>query len=243
MKYSKPVLSFGAVALVLGTTIVVAGAVHPPRTANAGGGGGVEFDFARIYWEYNATADDLGVHVTLDGEDWTELEIENPDEDVIFGVQGKGPYQEFGMTELFFEGAEPSLDDVPLDVLLAKFPEGRYEFSGLTADGHEIESTDRFTHAIPDGPTVFADLGANDFLRIRWTEVDSPPPGFPNRRIDIVAYQVIVEDFQVTVPPDVFAMTVPPEYVATLEPGEHQFEVLAIEKSANQTLSEGYFDL
>ena len=240
MKCSNPGLSFGAAALVLGTTIVVAGAVHPPRTAPAGGGQ-VDFDFARIYWEYNSTANDIGVHVTLDGEDWTELEIENPSEDVIFSVKGKGPYHEFGLTELFFEGAEPSLEDVPLQELLAKFPEGRYEFSGLTADGHEIESMDRFSHAIPDGPDVFADQGANDFLRIRWSAVDSPPPGFPNKRIDIVAYQVIVEDFQVTVPASVLSVTVPPEYVGTLESGEHQYEVLAIDKSANQTITEGYF--
>ena len=240
MKHSKLVLSLGATALTLGTTILVAGAAHPPGTV-AAPGGDVSFSFARIYWEYNSSANDLGVHVTLDGEDWKRLEIEKPNQEVIFKVRGLGPYQEFGMTELFFEGAEPSLDDVPLDELLAKFPAGLYEFSGITADGQEIESDAKFSHAIPDGPDVFADQGGNDFLRIRWTEVDSPPFGFPNERIDIVGYQVIVESFQVTVPPDVFAVTVPPEFVATLAHGEHQYEVLAIEKSANQTLTEGYF--
>jgi len=36
-------------------------------------------------------------------------------------------------------------------------------------------------------------------------------------------------------------MTVPPEFVATLAAGEHDFEVLAIEASGNQTLTEGTF--
>jgi hypothetical protein len=31
-----------------------------------------------IYWEYNSSVNDLGVHVFLDGEDWRELKIINP---------------------------------------------------------------------------------------------------------------------------------------------------------------------
>lgn len=239
MTHKKSVLSFGAAALALGTTIVVAGATQPPR-ANAAGGQ-VRLAFSRIYWEYNSTANDLGVHVTLDGEDWAELEIENPDEDVIFSVRGEGPYQDLGMTELFFEGAEPSLDEFPLAELLALFPEGRYDFSGLTVDGEEIEGTGRFSHAIPAGPEVFSDVGPNGLLRIRWNAVNGPPLGFPNKPIHIVGYQVIVESFQVTVPATVSSVTVPPEYAGTLAQGEHQFEVLAIDRSGNQTITEGYF--
>ncbi|TAH36763.1 MAG: hypothetical protein EYC70_07160 [Planctomycetota bacterium] len=59
----------------------------------------------------------------------------------------------------------------------------------------------------------------------------------------MVAYQVIVESFQATVPSTVLSMTVPPEFVGSLAPGKHQFEVLAIEESGNQTLTEGYFTL
>src|SRR5262245_11372386 len=81
---------------------------------------------SRVYFEYNSSANDLGVHVSLDGEDWKELEIVNPAGRTIFEVEGRGPYAELGMTELFFEGAEPNLDDIPLDVLLGKFPEGNY---------------------------------------------------------------------------------------------------------------------
>jgi len=234
-------LSFASVGAViaLGTTIVVSGAMNPPTTRSPGRE--VPLSISRIYWEYNASADDLGVHVTLDGEDWKKLKIFRPDEQELFEVRGRGPYSQLGMTELFFEGAEPSLADFPLEDLLAMFPEGEYEFEGRTVDGEEIEGSSMFTHAIPDGPAVFAQVGSNDFVRISWNAVTAPPLGFPNRPIVIAGYQVIVGTFQVTLPPTAFSVTVPPEFVASLAPGEHPYEVLAIEQSGNQTLTEGTF--
>jgi hypothetical protein len=228
--------------LILATTLARASA--PPASsaapASAPASAEVQFSIGNIYWEYNSSANDLGVHVTLDGEDWKGLVIENPDEEILFQVKGRGPYREFGMTELFFEGAEPSLDEVPLEELLEQFPEGTYEFSGFTVSGEEIEREDSFTHAIPDGPNVSSKL-RGDQLKINWTRVTAPPPGFPDEPIHIVGYQVIVESFQLTLPPDVFSVTVPPEFVRTLAFGEHQYEVLAIERSGNQTLREGSF--
>lgn len=212
------------------------GAAASPREPPA-----VPLKIAKIYWEYNASANDLGVHVSLDGEDWKRLKIVNPSDRVIFAVEGKGAYKELGMTELFFEGAEPSLDDFPLAGLLARFPEGTYEFEGKLVDGTETDATPMFSHAIPAGPVVAATYGPDDSLVITWTEVTAPPPGFPAKPIDIVGYQVIVGSFQVTLPPTSRSVTVPPEFVASLAPGEQPFEVLAIEKSANQTLTEGTF--
>jgi len=236
MKHTrKLVFAFVALASTLSTTAVLTSA-RPPREPDE-----IPLSIARIYWEYNASADDLGVHVFLDGEDWKTLRIENPKEQVIFEVRGKGPYAGLGMTELFFEGAEPSLAQFPLKKLLGLFPEGTYDFEGLTVDGEEIEGEAKFSHAIPDGPEVFAHVSKPDFLEIDWNKVTGPPLGFPNKPIQIVAYQVIVESFQVTVPANVLSVTVPPEFVGSLKAGEHAFEVLAIEKSGNQTLTEGTF--
>ena len=236
MKRVTPLLSFSAVVLTIGVPIVLLGAAHPPRT-----GGEIPLEISRIYWEYNSSANDLGVHVILDGEDWYRLKITNPADRTIFSVQGQGPYRELGMTELFFEGAEPSLEDVPLEELLAKFPAGEYEFEGRTVDGEAIEGTGAFSHAIPAGPAVFANLGPDDLLRIEWDAVTGAPADFPVQRVDVVAYQVLVESFQVTVPASVLGVTVPPEFVGTLAPGLHQFEVLAIEASGNQSITEGFF--
>src|SRR5262245_41609666 len=81
------------------------------------------FSVSRIYIEYNQSGNDLGFHVSLDGEDWKTLKIVNPDGISVFEVATHGGYKDLGLTELFFEGAEPSLDDVPLGDLLALFPE------------------------------------------------------------------------------------------------------------------------
>jgi len=197
--------------------------------------------FSRIYIEYNASANDLGYHVSLDGEDWKTLRIVNPAGRTIFDVTGRGPYSQLGMTELFFEGAEPSLDDFPLDELLALFPEGKYKFTGLTVDGAGISSTGTLTHAIPDGPVVSAVVDG-DTVVIGWEAVTGTPPGFPNRRIEISGYQVIVDPFQVTLPATSREVTLPREFVRTLKAGVHPFEVLAIEAGGNQSITEGTFE-
>src|SRR5262245_39292039 len=155
----------------------------------------IPLEISKIFIEYNSSANDLGFHVSLDGEDWKKLKIVNPNGRTIFEVQGRGPYKELGMTELFFEGAEPSLDEVPLDELLAKFPEGDYEFEGRTVDGSEIGGTGTLSWAIPAGPTDVAAKVNGTSIVISWSPVTGSPKGFPRRKIDIVGYQILVDPF------------------------------------------------
>src|SRR4029453_13223477 len=113
--------------LLAAIAFLLAGA---PRECRAGEK--VALEIAKIFFEYNSTDKDLGVQVRPDGEDWRELRIVNPNDKGIFHVEGRGPYKKFGLTELFFEGAEPTLTDVPLEELLADFPAGQYQFKGRT---------------------------------------------------------------------------------------------------------------
>ena len=164
---------------------------------------------------------------------------------LVFDVRGRGPYEELGLTELFFEGAEPSLFEVPLDELLARFPEGIYEFEGVTVDGTAIAGDGKLSHAVPAGPEVSVET-AGDSRRIRWTRVNTvaiDPAGgeFPHRPINVVGYQVIVGSFQVTLPGSATSIVIPPEYFASLKRGTHGFEVLAIDASGNQTITSGVF--
>jgi len=238
MKSCRFLFPLGGSLLAAAMIITLVGAGPPPGNKATT----LPLEFSRIYWEYNSSANDLGVHVTLDGEDWNKLRIINPNGKVLFNVVGKGPYNQLGMTELFFEGAEPALDEFPLEDLLALFPEGEYDFEGVTVDGETIEGEWQFSHAIPDGPEVTATVIGSSYLRIDWTAVTSTPPGFPVEPLNITGYQVIVDEvFQVTVPSNVFSLTVSPEFVASLGPGEHPIEVLAIEASGNQTLTEASF--
>jgi hypothetical protein len=215
--------------------------------------GDVTFGESRIYIEYNSTDNDLGYHVSLDGDDWKMLKIFNPNGRLIFHVRGKGAYKRLGMTELFFEGAEPSLFEFPLEELLALFPPGTYDFEGITVEGEDIEGESTLSHAVPAGPDVSDSddtVGAGNSLTIRWdpvTEVATDPAGgtFPDLPINVVEYQVIVGSFEVTlpaiVPPSPQSVQVPTEYVAALEPGTHLFEVLAIDEGGNQTITIGSF--
>jgi hypothetical protein len=230
-KRSVPVL-FGAAIALMSANAGPAWAAHSF----------VPFKEARIYIEFNQTANDLGYHVSLDAEDWTRLAIVNPRKRLVFEVEGRGPYRQLGMTELFFEGAEPNLDEFPLDDLLALFPEGAYTFVGRTVDRRTLVSTSTLSHAVPNGPgNVTALLGTSDSLVISWDAVTTVPVGFPDRPISIVSYQLIVKPFQVTVPATVTSVTVPPEFVSSLPAGENLFEVLAIDASGNQSITESSF--
>ncbi len=201
-----------------------------------------QLDISRIFIEYNDSGPDLGFHVLLDGEDWREIEIFNPNGRLIFEVEGGGAFGNLGMTELFFEGAEPNLNDVPLRQLLAMMPEGRYRFVGETVDGERITGSGRLTHAVPAAPEVDAEVDGTD-VTISWSSPAAPPRGFPNRKIVIVGYQVIVGSFQVTLPASASEITLPEAFTASLEPGVHDFEVLAIEAGGNQTITEGEFEI
>src|SRR5262245_46817009 len=223
---------------LLGALVLLPGARPTPQGP---GGTEVPLEVAKIFFEFNSTDNDLGVHVSLDGEDWKTMKIVKPGGQTIFSVEGKQGYAQLGMTELFFEGAEPTLDEFPLADLLALFPAGVYEFSGKTVDGPTIDGEGTLPHAVPAGPAVSASVGPGDSLVISWAPVTSPPAGFPALPINVVGFQVIVEDFQVTLPATTFSVTVSPEYVASLPSGSHSFEVLAVEAGGNQTITEGTF--
>ena len=215
-------------ALLLGTL-----AFGLAATGDAAG-----FAEARIFIEYNSSANDLGFHVFLDGEDWRMLQIVGPSGMTLAALEGKQGFAQFGLTELFFEGAEPTLDEVPLEELLASFPEGRYRFIGTTLDGARLARAATLSHAVPAGPSVSASVDGNTVV-IRWEAVTSPAEGFPDRKINIVGYQVIVDSFQVTLPASSRKLTLPREFVQSLGSGAHGFEVLAIEAGGNQTITEG----
>jgi len=206
-------------------------------------GWAVQFKEARIYIEYNSSANDLGFHVSLDAVNWESLKIVNPAGTTIFEVVGKGGYAGLGLTELFFEGAEPNLDEFPLAELLARFPEGKYNFIGVTVGGGRLLSTATLSHAVPDGPSVSAEVNG-DTIVIRWDPVTGPAEIIPDENVVIVGYQILAglhDPFQITLPATSTEVTLPREFVLSLARGEHPFEVLAIEASGNQTLTEGSF--
>jgi hypothetical protein len=200
------------------------------------------FTNVNVFFEFNATAQDIGVQLFFDAGGWKNVSITGPD-GKIFNVNGSGNLGLIGLTEASLESEEPSLGEVPLPQFLALFPEGKYKFSGETVDGQKMQRTDTLTHMIPDGanivsPAEDAVVDPGDTI-IDWIPVTTPAG------IQIISYEVIVErdnplrTYSVDVSPSVTEVHVPSEF---LDPNTiYKFEVLAIEVSGNRTLTESTF--
>ena len=111
-----------------------------------------EFDVAELFFELNNTDGDLGIHALIDGEAWKKLEIEDKKEREILDVTVKGRLRRQGLTEIFFESAEPTFDDLPPAQFFRRFPAGTYEIEGTTLDEVELENEVELTHVMPAPP-------------------------------------------------------------------------------------------
>ncbi len=205
------------------------------------GGGDVELAAAEIFIEINDTDGDAGIQIFMDGEGWNKMTVTDPNGTEHLVLEATSGIGAQGLTEFFFESAEPSFDVQPLSELLDRFPEGKYTYTGETVDGDVISGAAELTHDIPAAPVVSPADGAEveGPVVIGWEEVTEPAG------IEIVRYQVIVEleeplqVFQIDMPPDARSVTVPAEWI---EPGtDYVFEVLAKEASGNQIITEHEF--
>jgi hypothetical protein len=227
------ILLLSLVALILGATARRGrGEKHHHKVAK------MPFEEASLYIEFNSTAQDVGIQVALDAEAWKNLRIVSPDGRTILDLSGKGSLRKLGLSEFFFESDEPALADLPLEDLLAEFPEGEYKFFGTTPDGEKLLSTSMFSHEIPDGPVIVSPgLQDRDSTVIQWNRVTTPPG------IEIASYEVVIEKddrtFDVKLPGTATRVTIPSEF---LEPGtDYPFEVLAKAENGNQTITESSF--
>ena len=112
----------------------------------------IPFSEAEIFFELNNSDGDLGIHALIDGDAWRRLKIEDPNERRILGIGVSGRLRRQGLTQLFFESAEPPFDELSPATFFARFPEGTYEISARTLDGEEMESETQLTHVMPAPP-------------------------------------------------------------------------------------------
>jgi hypothetical protein len=207
--------------------------------------------------ELNATDRDVGVRGFFDYEPWKELEIEDPRGRTIAEVEAEKRMKRQGFAELFFESGEPELSELPFSVFFRRFREGDYEFEAEPIDGGEVECTAEFTHVIPCGPVVSVDVDTvEETVTIEWDEVEDVVDPVatdatggtaivcvtPDEPLEIEGYEVILEgeesEFNFKISDDVTELVLPLEI---FEAGDYEFEVLAIEESGNQTITEGEF--
>jgi hypothetical protein len=238
----------GALAVLLTLAAASAGAI-----AAAGDGAGdpakrkpIPYEINDLFIETNATDGDIGLQLLADVDEWDKFTLRDPKgRKLMMKAQTKGRLHGWGLTELFWETAEPEFSELPLSKFKKRFPEGKYRFRGRSVEGRKIVGADRLTHVIPAGPVITSptkdeEVNANS-LTVSWEPVTEPAG------VEIVSYQVIVvqepvEVVTLNLGADVTSVDIPDE---ALTPGapETKVEVLAREKSGNQTISEVPFSV
>lgn len=237
-------VSAAMIAVVLGTPAPVVSAQDGERAPKV-----VKLKDARLKIELNATDQDAGVQVFLDADPWKTMDIFDPAGKLVFRSITRGRIGKQGATELFLESAEPNFSELTFEKFLERFPEGNYRFVGEGLEGETYVGKAKFTHNVPDGPVLVspaegAVVDPNSTV-VSWQPV-APPNGSP-----IIGYQVLIVKpntgivalpkiiLDVMMPSTATKMRIPAGFL--LANSEYEWEVLAIEKGGNQTLSVGHF--
>lgn len=239
------------VALVLGAATLMPSvrAQRPQRFAEA-----------QLFFELNHTDGDLGIHASIDGVPWTDLHIEGPGDRQLLNIVSAGRLRTQGPTQLFFESAEPSFDELPPADFFRRFPEGRYEIEGRTQGGDTIESTAVLSHVLAAPPENILVSGARAAescdaeniprvsppVFIDWDPVTGSHPDIGKTgRITVSRCQLFVEregvKLSLDLPPDVTAFEVPTG--VTRLGSEFMFEIIVRTSTGNNTAVESCFEV
>ena len=224
-----PVFLVAVVALILGATAADSWA------KGWGWGDPEDFEVAELYFELNDTDEDLGIHGKIDGGPWKNIWIRDPFYRLMMKVKARGRLRQQAVTELFFESAEPTFDDLEPDEFFDRFPEGDYSIYGWSEENKLLKGESLIRHVMPAPPSgiVVSDvpinhktvdcesedlpeveLGEEDDVIISWDPVeDSHPTIGDEGDIEAALYQVVIE-FDVEVDEEdfesVFSVDLPP---------------------------------
>jgi hypothetical protein len=208
----------------------------------------VPLEDARLKFEINSTDRDGGVQVFIDAEEWKTMSIFDPQGKQIFSTETGGRLARFGGSELFLESGEPPFSELSLSKLLKQWPAGVYKFRGTGADAQVFRGSARLTHRLPAGPKLVTPVEGSapqpQDTVMHWRQAPAPEGS------RIIGYQVLVEretelnalpvvTLDVMMPPTATSLRVPPGFLRPK--AEYSWEVLAIERSGNQTLSSSTF--
>ena len=240
-------------ALLMALVVVASGVVAARAWA-------AEFSQAELFFELNDTDGDLGIHASIDGGPYVRLEIEDPQGRTILVVTAQGRLAKQGLTQLFFESAEPPFDELPAAAVLPPVPRGGVRDRGH----HERRGRDRGDGAAQPragSPGVRHSgrraAGGGELRR------GQPTVGFSGRArphrlgpgdtshptigksgpVEIVRYQFFVEQgafkLGLDLPPDVTEFQVPSAVART---GRRvKFEIIARTATGNNTAVENCF--
>jgi hypothetical protein len=206
----------------------------------------IELDEAEVFIEWNSTDTDFGIQFFWDGEDWSSMRVQNESGKAVLSVKASGNVKAQGLTEGFFESAEPSAAELPMEEFLERFPEGEYTFQGKTLEGERLVGDTELTHTLPAPPTNLSPAGgslvSNDGFTASFDAVTQDSNGNP---LAIELYELVVEKLDDEPILQVFSVILPPTQTSVFVPGQfleadtqYKLEVIAQEESGNRTISE-----
>lgn len=249
MNTKRPMQLLSVLPMTMGClTLEAAPPVAPPAP----------FPEAELFVELNNTDGDLGIHGSIDGGPYSELEIDDPKDRTILRVTGRGRLARQGLTQLFFESAEPNFEELTPEQYFQRFPEGAYEIEAEKLDGGHLASTVTLSHVLAaavsnilvsgvpaaescDAP--YLPLVSNPVI-IDWDPVTTSHPTIGNfGDVEIAKYQFFVEregvKIAVDLPPTVTRFRVPAQIIALGD--EFKFEIIARTTTGNNTAIESCF--
>ena len=146
----------------------------------------LSFDEAHLFFELNNTDGDLGIHALIDGDAWKSLRIKDFDGREILKIRVRGRLRRQGLTEIFFESAEPLFAELPPAMFFERFPAGTYDIVGRTLEGDELTSERERQNAIPAPPSTTVNGMAAAI------QCDDEAPGYDAPTVANVGEEVII---------------------------------------------------
>lgn len=195
-------------------------------------GPSIPFADASLFFEFNSTDDDLGLQLFLDTDDgWKRVRVLDPSSSEIILFETRGKLSQLGITELRYESAEPSPEEV-----LALFPPGQYRFRGRTVEDDQLASNVILSHDLPPAPTFSPSDG--EVVDPKQTVVEWNAPGAEEVEL-IIEQDELGHVLDITVSASTKRMRVPQQF---LTPGmEYKIEILSIAENGNKTIAESTF--
>jgi hypothetical protein len=192
----------------------------------------VPFAEAQLFFELNSTDNDLGLQLFLDTDDgWKRVRVLDPARRDVILFETGGRLSRLGLTELRFESAEPSPEEV-----LALFPPGEYRFRGRTVEDDQLASSATLSHDFPPAPTISPSNG--EVVDARNTVVEWTAP--EAEQVEIIIEQDELEHvLDVTLSASTRRLRVPAQF---LTPGmEYKIEILSVGENGNRIITESTF--
>lgn len=226
------------------TLVLLAALAGSAVTAAPAAGATLELDKAMIYIEWNSTDADFGIHFFWDGKPWRRMRVYNHSGKQILEVLAQKNLRAQGLTEGFFESAEPST--LSMAEFLDRFPEGTYAFRGRTLDGDRLVGEAEFTHTLPAPPANLSPAEGDTVSYLGFTVSFDPVTQDANGNpVSVAYYEVIVEKeadepilqtFKVILRPTQTSVDVPPAFLEANT--AYKFEVIAVLEGGNRTITE-----